>query len=279
LRALDLRRQASDKAGSAKESDSMGILFAYEGRYGAALNARKDAMNGFRELQDRSYWMAESLGGYGYALAQVGQYTQAANSLLEALTLARELKNDSLAAQIIAWQGDADLYQGNAKAAQRLYSQASQMLSKSSNRDLQLEVKLKIAEMSLAGSVTRKAVSEVQRLADEAASFGLKYTSIDAALFAAKGLIDLKDYTAARQALVNLLAASEKLGARPLIARSHFLTGTLLRLEGKSSDAVSEYRQSLQAIQDMQKDAGPKLMDRSDMKAMLEESGRWAPQS
>ena len=239
LRALELRRQASDKAGSAKESDSMGILFAYEGRYGAALNAHKEAMNGFRELQDRSYWMAETLGGYGYALAQVGQYTEAGNNLREAFALARDLKNDSLSAQIVVWQADASLYQGNADEARRLYSQAAAMLSKSSKRDLQLEVKLKLAEMSLANSPSRKGVSDVQRLAAQAGSFGLKYTSVDAALFAAKGWIELKDYKPAHEALANLLATSEKLSARPLVARSHHLMGTLLRLEGKTADAAA----------------------------------------
>lgn len=278
LRALDLRRQAGDKAGAAKESDSMGILFAYEGRYGAALQARKDAMSGFRELQDRSYWMAETVGGYGSALAQVGQYDEAARNLQEALTLARELKNDSLAAQIMAWQADRLLYQGDSKSAQSLYSRSALAASQSSDRNLQLELKLKLAELS-SEALSRTGISAIQRLADQAGAVGLKYTSIEGSLFAIEGLIKTKDYAAAYPALQNILAMSEKLGARLLIARSHLLMGTLLRLQGKQADEAPEYRQTIQIIQDMQKDAGPKLAERSDVKAMLAEATRWIPQS
>src|ERR1700730_16299815 len=86
LRALDLRRGASDKLGVAKESDSLGILFTYQGRFGAALKAREEAMKGLRESQDRSYWMAETLGGYGNALAQVGRFDEAGIHLDQALS-------------------------------------------------------------------------------------------------------------------------------------------------------------------------------------------------
>jgi len=274
LRALELRRQASDKAGSAKESDSMGMLFSYEGRYGAALNARKDAMNGFRDLQDRSYWMAETQGGYCSALAQVGQYEDAKKNCDEALALANELKNPSLAAQIVAWQGDSFSYQGDTASAQNSYQRAAQMVSKSSDRDLQLELKLKQAELSLEKELTRSGISNLQHLADQAAGSGLKYTSLEGSLAAVEGMIKARNYADARQALENLLASTEKLGTRPLVARSHFLMGTLLHLSGNSSDSAAEYRQAVQIIQDMQRDAGPKFTERSDIKPMLAEATR-----
>ena len=44
LRALDLRREAGDKRGAAIESYSMGTMFEYQGRYGAAINAKEDAL-------------------------------------------------------------------------------------------------------------------------------------------------------------------------------------------------------------------------------------------
>jgi tetratricopeptide (TPR) repeat protein len=279
FRALDLRRQADDKPGAAKESDSMGILFAYEGRYGAALNARKDAMVGFRELQDRTYWMAETLGGYGSALAQVGLYADATKTLDDALGLARELKNDALIGQIMCWQADKLLYQGDSESAEALYRQSAQTASKSSDRDLQLELTLKLAELAVAHAPTRSGISEIQHLADQAAGSGLKYTSLEASLSATEGMIKTRNYTDARRALENLLASSEKLGARSLQARSHLLMGTVLRLTGKSADAGPEYRQAVQIIEEMQKDAGAKFTERSDIKPMLAEARRWAPQS
>ncbi len=75
LRALDLRRNTGDKRGAAIESSSLGTLFSYQGRYGAALSAEEDALKTFRELQERGLWLAEILGYYGNALAQVGEAT------------------------------------------------------------------------------------------------------------------------------------------------------------------------------------------------------------
>ena len=278
LRALDLRRQAADKVGSAKESDSLGILFAYEGRYGAALNARKDAMNGFRDLGDRSYWMAETLGGYGYALAQVGQYDEAKKNFEEALNLARVLKNQSLEAQIIAWQGDSFSYQGDNASAEKAYQQAAQLSSKSTDHDLQLELKLKLAILSLEKTPTRSAIATVQHLADQAGSAGLKYLALEGSLAAADGAIRSHNYSEVSQSLESVIATSEKLGARPLLARSHFLMGMVLHLSGSANAAV-EYQQAIQIVQEMQKDAGAKFTERSDIKSMLAEAGRFGATS
>ncbi len=276
LRALDLRREASDKSGAAKESDSLGILFAYQGRFGAALKAREEAMMGFRESQDRSYWMAETLGGYGNALAQVGRFDEAGKHLDQALSLARELKNASLTAEIIAWQGDNFRYKGDSKSAKSLYMQAEQIASKSSDRDLQIALQLKLADLSVAEGGSRSSIAGLQALADRAAGAGLKYMSIEASLSAAEAMIKTRGYAQARQVLENLLASSEKLGAQPLLAKSHLLLGTVLRMSGNVGDATREYQAAIQALNEMHKDAGDKFDGRADVKAMSAEATHWA---
>jgi tetratricopeptide (TPR) repeat protein len=276
LRALDLRRGASDKLGAAKESDSLGILFAYQGRFGAALKAREEAMKSFRESQDRSYWMAETLGGYGNALAQVGRFDEAGKHLDQALSLARELKNAPLSAEIIAWQGDNFSYKGDSKSAKSLYLQAEQIASKSSDRDLQIALQLKLADLSVAEGGSRSSIAGLQALADQAAGAGLKYMSIEASLSAAEALIKTKGYAQARQVLENLLASSEILGAQPLLAKSHLLLGTVLRLSGNAGDATREYQKAIQALNEMRKDAGDKFVGRADVKAMWAEATHWA---
>jgi eukaryotic-like serine/threonine-protein kinase len=276
LRALDVRRGASDKLGAAKESDSLGILFAYQGRFGAALKAREEAMNGFRELQDRSYWMAETLGGYGNALAQVGRFDEAGKHLDQALSLARELKNDPLVAEIIAWQGDNSRYRGDSRSAQSLYLQAEQIASKSSDRDLQFALQLKLTDLSVAEDGSRSSVAGLQALANQAAEAGLKYMSIEASLFAAEALIKTKGYAQARQALENLVASSDILGAQLLLAKSHLLLGTVLRMSGNAGDATREYRETIRVINEMGKDAGDKFVGRADVKAMSAEATHWA---
>src|SRR5437588_3870199 len=274
FRALELRRGASDKLGAAKESDSLGILFAYQGRFGAALKAREEAMKSFRELQDRSYWMAETLGGYGNALAQVGRFDEAGKHLDQALSLARELKNAPLSAEIIAWQGDNFSYKGDSKSAKSLYLQAEQ-IAKSSDRDLQIALQLKLADLSAEGG-SRSSIAGLQALADQAAGAGLKYMSIEASLSAAEALIKTKGYAQARQVLENLLASSEILGAQPLLAKSHLLLGTVLRLSGNAGDATREYQKAIQVLNEMRKDAGDKFVGRADVKAMLAEATHWA---
>jgi len=68
--------------------------------------------------------MAEILSGYGNSLSQVGRYDEAQKNLAEAMTLARELQNKTLVAQILNFQGDAFFYQGDIKSAADLFSQA-----------------------------------------------------------------------------------------------------------------------------------------------------------
>ena len=276
LRALDMRRGASDKLGAARESDSLGILFAYQGRFGAALKAREEAMKGFRESQDRSYWMAETLGGYGNALAQVGRFDEAGKHLDQALSLARELKNAPLIAEIIAWQGDNFRYKGDSKSAKSLYMQAEQTASKSSDRDLQVALQLKLADLSVGEGGGRSSIAGLQALADRAASSGLKYMSIEASLSAADAMIKTKGYVQARKALESLLESSEKLGAKPLLAKGHLLLGTVLRMSGNAGDATHEYQAAIQVLNEMRKDAGDEFVGRADVKAMMEEATHWA---
>ena len=79
-----------------------------------------------------------------------------------------------------------------------------------------------------------------------------------------------------RQELERLLSASDKLPARLLLAKTHMLLGAALRLSGNAEDASREYRDAIQALNEMRKDAGDKFMDRADMKAMFTEATRWA---
>ena len=107
MRALDLRRSMNDPRGAAIESYGLGQLFDYQGRFGAAVNSMQEAVKTFRDLKDRTFWMAEMLGGYGEALILAGRGDEAKPQLEEALSLSRELKNDGMVAQAMGFQGDA----------------------------------------------------------------------------------------------------------------------------------------------------------------------------
>ena len=53
----------NDTRGAAIESYSLGDLFGYQGRFGAAINSKQDALKTFREIKDKTFWMAKVLGG------------------------------------------------------------------------------------------------------------------------------------------------------------------------------------------------------------------------
>jgi tetratricopeptide (TPR) repeat protein len=72
LRALELRQTADDKPTAAIESYSIGTVFGYQ-PHGAAVKSKEDALKGYRAAQDRGFWLAEILSGYGSALSQVGR--------------------------------------------------------------------------------------------------------------------------------------------------------------------------------------------------------------
>ena len=134
MRALELRRSTGDTRGAAIESYSIGKLFDYQGRFGAALNAKQDALKTFRDLKDRTYWMAEILGGYGYGLVLAGRGDEAKSYFDEALNLSYEIKNDGMVAQTLAWQGDAFYIQGDARLARPLYERSLQAASRTTER-------------------------------------------------------------------------------------------------------------------------------------------------
>ena len=104
----------------------MGVLFGYQGRYGAALSSQEDALKTLRDIQEHSLWILEILDAYGNALAEVGRSDDAQKALDEALALARELKDQAHVASTLEAQGDNQFYRGDIKAALALYAQARQ---------------------------------------------------------------------------------------------------------------------------------------------------------
>jgi tetratricopeptide (TPR) repeat protein len=113
LKALETGAVLAIRAMLRLRRNDMGTVFQYQGRYGAALKAREDALKTFRDLKDRSYWMAEILSGYGLSLAQVGRSDEAKQSLEQAMSLATELKNQALIAQVQLYSGDLAFYRGD----------------------------------------------------------------------------------------------------------------------------------------------------------------------
>ncbi len=276
MRALELYRNAGDKHGIAVEAYSMGTIFEYQGRYGSAESAKKQALQNFREVKENSFWMGEALSGYGNALSQTGRFDEGAKTLEEALGFSRQLKNDALAAQALNWQGDNFLYRGDRRSAKSSYDQALQTAAKTTDHNLLLVSRLNSAKLTIEEGQPQGAMKTLRGVADEAEALGLKYLSIECSIYEAEGGMQLKDYSASRQRLERAVLQSEKLGLQPLLLRAHFFLARWSRDKGATDDATSHYRQALNLLDGIKKDPGAdKVTERADFKAIYAESDSW----
>src|SRR6266850_544128 len=271
LKALELFRSSGDKSGAAIQSYSMGTIFEYQGRYGAALKSKEEALKTFRELQDRSFWMAEILSGYGNSLSQVGRYDEAQKNLTEAMTLARELQNKTLVAQILNFQGGTFYYRGDIKSAADLFSQALAATSGDVEKDVVLLSKLNSAKCAVEEKRGQAAIAPLKALVQEADSVGLKHISTEAALALAEALLSAHQYPAARKQLETSLRTSEKLGLQALLARSHYLLARTLELAGSggAADAAQHYAKAKRIVETIHQESGSDgILKREDLRSI-----------
>ena len=264
LRALELRREAGNKRSAAIESYGVGTIFDYQGRYGAAIKSKADAVQTFRDLKARDVWMAEFLGGYGQSLSLAGRADDAVKPLEEALALARELQNPTLIAQSLRFQADRLLYAGDAKGAAALAEQAIQAASKASDRTLTLLAQASAA-MAVSSQPSRALAARFASLALEAEKAGLVSLAVDCAVSRAEILLGLGDRAAARQEADRVLARAETLGLRVPQVRAHYVRAEVLRLVG-DGEAKREYSLTLRVLNDLRNDDGnSELIKRPDL--------------
>ena len=266
VRALDLRRGAGDKLGAAIESSSMGNMFAYQGRYGAALSSEEDAVKTIRDIQEHGFWFTNVLGAYGHALAQVGRSDDAQKALDEALASARQQKNDSNAAEVLGFEGDNAFYHADFKSAAAFYGQAMEKAAHSADAHLILVSKVNFSKTQVSLGNYKEGFTGLKLLTQEADSMGLKYVSVECAIYMAQASIGMKNYGAAKSALEAALNTSEKLGMQGLLAQSHFQMARALELSGSAVEAKQHYKQASQIAASIQKEAhADTITKRSDL--------------
>ena len=276
MKALELRRNTNDTRGAALESYGLGGLFEYQGRFGAAVHSKEEALKTFRDLKDRSFWMAEILGGYGQALILAGRMDDAKGPLDEALNLSRELKNDGLVAQTLGFEGDALFYKGAYGPAHSLYDQALQTAIRSKETERILLAKIALAKVAVREKKGPSAISTLRSLMQQADEGGLKYSSVECSVFLAEAMLEGRDAAHARQELGRALLLSDKLGQQALSARAHYLLGTIARDAKENSEARDHFRWVINTLDTMKKDQGAEnLLERADMKEMYEDSANW----
>jgi len=276
LKALDLFRSSGDKNGAAIQSYSMGTIFEYQGRYGAALKSKEDALKTFRELKDRGFWMAEILSGYGNSLSEVGRYDEAQKNLTEAMSLAKELQNKTLIAQILNFQGDTFYYRGDLKAAADLFAQAVAASSGEIEKEMVLLSKFNAAKCAVEEKRYQAALAPLKAVVKDADAVGLKYISTEATLALAEALLNTRQYPAAKRELEGSLNTSEKLGLQALLARSHYLLGRTIELSGSkgAAEAAPHYATAKHMLDAIRQESGSDaILKRQDLTAISAQPG------
>lgn len=280
MRALDLRRSLGDPRGAAIESYSLGTLFEYQGRLGAALNAKQEALKTFTELKDRTFWMAEILGGYGAGLVQAGRGDEAQKYLDDALSLSRELKNDGMVAQTLGFLGDASYYRSDFKSARASYERALQAAEHTTEPDKILIAKLDLAKVAVQEGQGQAALRSLRPLVKKAEDLGLKYVAAQCSISMAEAMMKLRDYAHAKLELERLLIRANNLGWLPLAAKAHYLLATIHRISGSSAEAQDQYREAVRLLDAIRNEKGAeKVLQRSDLSAIYEESRRLSQSS
>jgi tetratricopeptide (TPR) repeat protein/TolB-like protein/predicted Ser/Thr protein kinase len=276
MRALELRRSISDARGGAIESYSLGTLFDYQGRFGAAINSKQAALETFRGLKDRTIWMAEILGGYAEALTLAGRGQESQVYLEEALNLSRELKNDGLVAQTLAFQGDSYYYRGDSKSARSYYERAVEAAAHTKEPDKALIAKADLARADIDSGRAAPAITSLRSVAKQAEDQGYAYIAVECSVYMADAMVRSHDALHAREELERALVQADKLGLKPLSAKAHYLLATTLRASGNQVEAQQDYRSSAQMLDAMRKEAGAeKILQRSDLKTIYDDASRW----
>jgi eukaryotic-like serine/threonine-protein kinase len=277
MRALELWRSMNDTRGAAMVSYTLGVMLDYQGRFGAAVSSNQDALKTFQDLKDKTNWMADIEGGYGEALILAGRGEEAKAPLNDALNLARELKNDGIESQILAFQGDAAYYRGDSKSARTLYEQALQPATRSKEPDRILVAKVALAKIAATEGSPQQAISSLRQLAQQADDQGVPNISLECSLSIAEAMIRNHDNAHAEQELNRALQKADKIGLKPLSARAHYLLGDSLRSSGNLAEAQQHYHDTLQLLDGMRQESGAdKILKRSDFKTMHDEATRWA---
>ncbi len=271
--ALKLRRNAYDAHNVALDLHSKGMVFLHQARFGPSIKDLSDSVQGFRDAKDRSRTMAQVLIDYAEALARAGRGAEVGKTLEEAQSLATELKNDKLLADVYNTQGDLAFFSGDNKAAKEHYQQALQTATKAKAPESILTSRLNLARVGIADGRSAAVVNDLRSISQDADKQGMKYLALVSSIELATALTNTKDYARAQEVLNQALNSSEKFGTRLQTALVHFALGNLLKQKGDASGSASEYKQAASLLDDIKKEQGSdKVLQRADLKAVYDRS-------
>jgi eukaryotic-like serine/threonine-protein kinase len=273
LKALDASRAAGDKTVVALASSTMGVLFAVQGKYDAALSALQEAINDFQQLNDRTWYSVETLARYGDVLSILGRGEEGQKYIDDALKLGEAVRDESATAEARNCLGDSYFYRGDYSSARQQYARALQAAGKTVTEE-SLRAQLGLARVDVEQGRAQTAVPVLKKIMQDAGSAGLKAVSARASIAYAQALLATNHADAARQELEAALGQAEKLGMLLEQAGAEYMLGNVATRMGRTREAPQHYREAeriLDSIISKEKSAAH-LLERPDLKLMYSEA-------
>jgi tetratricopeptide (TPR) repeat protein len=252
------------------EAYSVGTVFEYQGRYGAALKSRTEAYEQFQKLSDKSFWNAEVQSGYGRSLMLAGQLDEAKKILDQALKVARDQGNQTVVVRVLNDLGEYSRLTGDPNGGRAPLDEAQQIAAKLGDRSLVLRTQLNQALVHVRdrARATQTAPS-LATLAREAETQGLTYLSLEAAVARADALLTAGQAVPAATEVQRAITRADNMGMRMLQARGHYVAA---RAAGANAAVQRRHFSEVKRIlEELARESRPgDLTRRADVKEMLE---------
>ena len=234
----------------------------------AAVQSKDEALKTYRDLKLRDIWLGEILSGYGNSLSSTGRMDEAAKHLEEALTVARELGNQTLIAQTQRFQAINAFHQGNNAAAASLADQAAQAARKTSDKGLMLQTSAFAEFIAASTQPTRAVATRLASVAQQAQILGLRALAVEASITRAQTLLRAGDRAGARQEIDRALGRADALGLKLLLAKGHFTRAEILAAE-RDAQARNGYTTALRLLNELRgEDGNQNVLKRADLNAI-----------
>jgi tetratricopeptide (TPR) repeat protein/predicted Ser/Thr protein kinase len=256
LQALQQWRDGGDSIGVAASADGIGVVLGQQGRFRAALESHQEAMTAVEESEETGYWLAAVSSQFGGALSRIGRFEEAQPVLDEALSMAREMDNGTLAAQTLNLLAENAVYQGRHGEAHSLFVEALDEARDDDDRTGMTQAQIGLAMLDLREGRPRAAAGELETLSTAAERAGLRYLEAKARILHSAALLQLEDVEEARRSLQTALRTSERLEARPLIALAHYQLALVDIAESDGQGAARHYSQAARVLEEIRTEAG-----------------------
>jgi tetratricopeptide (TPR) repeat protein len=243
----------------------MGVVFASQGRFGAAINSMQDALKVLRASNDKSNDIVEVQNDLAAVLAGAGRESDAEAALEGADSLAHTLKSETLLAKLANTRGDIALYRGDLANAAKQYQQALPPATAGKDASVIVTTRYNLARAAIAQGRARETIAALTSLDEKSATLS-KLLAVRISTALAEALIATQAMPRARQSLLSDLGEAEKAGMKPEIARIYYLLSVIAKAGNNTGDAVSYSRQALKALDAIKAEpGGNSILQRPDL--------------